>query len=397
MRLSARLPMVAIALLMSASSMGPGRAQDHLVVLGGDSYASGTSLDVGNAAARDMFAAAFSAKLRGRVEGDLHATGFDVEIDSPVGADLYAAGFAVKVSGPVGSDLTAMAGDFSLGHGASVAGNARVFAGAVTLDAPISGALLAKAGSLKLNGSVAGDAELTAGNIAFGPDARIGGTLTYIAQDPIDIPATVVPAERVRFQKLEPGRMFDGLRNHMDRPFRGFWPSVFGILSFFVVTIAFLVVVAAVAHAFAPRTTEQLRTQAVEHPFRSILLGGLGLSMLVGLVPVSAITLVGIPLIPIVVLLIMLFWIAGYLLGVYAFVWRVSNAFSSAPASLAGQLLVLTVGLILFALLNFIPFLGWLVNLVVTFLGLGALLQRCATYVTDKPATSEQLVKPQPG
>ena len=35
-----------------------------------------------------------------------------------------------------------------------------------------------------------------------------------------------------------------------------------------------------------------------------ILLGGLGLSMLVGLVPVSALTLIGIPLIPIVILLI---------------------------------------------------------------------------------------------
>jgi cytoskeletal protein CcmA (bactofilin family) len=389
--------MLPLAILMFITSLTCAGAQDDLVMLGGDAFASGSSLELSAASPRDLFASAFSAELGGRVEGDLHATGFDVEIDSAVGGDLYAAGVSVEVRGAVGSDLTVAAGDLKLEDGASVAGNARIFAGAATLDGPVSGALMAKAGSLKLNGTVGGDAELTAGHIAFGPDARIDGTLTYLARDPIDIPPTVVPAERVRFQKLEPGHMFDGIRDHMERPFRGFWPSIFGILSFFVVTIAFLVLVAAVAHAFGPKTTEQLRAQAVQHPFRSILLGALGLSMLVGLVPVSALTLIGIPLIPIVILLIVAVWIAGYLLGVYAVTWRVSSAFSAAPASLAGQILVLTVGLILFALLNFIPFLGWLVNLAVVLLGLGALLQRGATLVSDRSVMREPAVEPQPG
>lgn len=396
MRPFAPRSMLLFSILLLSFTLAPARAQDAVVNLGGDTFASGSSIELSMASPRDLFAAAFSAELGGRVGGDLHATGFDVEIDSQVGADLYAAGFSVDVGGPVGSDLTVTAGDFSLKEGASVTGNARIFAGAATLDAPISGTLVAKAGSLKLNGTVAGDAELMAGHITFGPDARIGGTLTYLAREPIDIPSTVAPAERIRFQKLEPGNMFDGIRDQMERPFRGFWPSVFGILAFFVVTIAFLVFVAAVAHAFAPNTTQQLRAQAVEHPFRSILLGVLGLSMLVGLVPVSALTLIGIPLIPIVILLVVVVWIAGYLLGVYAVAWRVSNAFSSAPTSLTGQLLVLTVGLILFALLNFIPFLGWLANLVVIFLGLGTLLQRGATLISDRPVMREPLAEPRP-
>lgn len=388
--------MLLFSIFVLSFTLAPARAQEGVANLGGDAFASGSSLELSTGSPHDLFAAAFSAELGGRVEGDLHATGFDVEIESQVGADLYAVGFSVDVGGPVGSDLTVTAGNFSLRSSASVAGNARIFAGAATLDAPIAGALMAKAGSLELNGTVAGDAELTVGDITFGPEAKIGGTLTYFAREPIDIPPTVAPAERIRFQKLEPGGLFDGMRDHMERPFRSFWPSVFGLLSFFVVTIAFLVFVAAVAHAFAPYTTQQMRAQAVEHPFRSILLGGLGLSMLVGLVPVSAVTLIGIPLIPIVILLIVVVWIAGYLLGVYAVAWRVSTAFSSTPASLTGQLLVLTVGLIVFALLNFIPFFGWLANLVVIFLGLGALLQRGATVVSDRPVMREPLAEPGP-
>jgi hypothetical protein len=63
-----------------------------------------------------------------------------------------------------------------------------------------------------------------------------------------------------------------------------------------------------------------------------------------------------------------------------------------------GQLLVLTLVLVLFSLLDFIPFLGRLVNLAVTFLGLGApLQQRAATLVGDRPAVREPAVEPEPG
>ncbi len=386
----AMFPTLLVALCLATHA----QAQNGIVTLGGDNFASGPSLELAVDSPRDMFAAAFSTEVAGRTNGDLHAAGFDVQVDGPVGADLYAAGFSVGVNGPVGSDLTVTAADFNLKTGSAVTGNARVFAGAATIDGPIAGGLFAKAGSLKLNGRVAGDAELTAGHITFGPDAKVDGTLTYLAREPIDIPATVAPSDRVRFQQLEPGGMFNGIRDHMQRPFRSYWPSVFGVLSFFVLTIAFLVVVAAVAHAFAPVATEQMRAQAVAHPFRSILLGGLGLSMLVGLVPVSALTLIGIPLIPVVILAIIAVWIAGYLLGVYAIAWRVGSALTTPPISLTGQLLVLTVGLILFALLNFIPFLGWLANLLATFLGLGALMQRGATALGDRQAGREPAGNP---
>jgi len=185
--------MLWFSIFLLSFTSAPAQAQEGVANLGGDTFASGSSLELSTGSPRDLFAAAFSAELGGRVEGDLHATGFDVEIDSQVGADFYAAGFSVDVGGPVGSDLTVTAGDFSLKDSASVAGNARIIAGSATLDAPILGALLAKAGSLELNGTVAGDAELSAGHITFGPQAKIGGTLTYRAREPIDIPSTVAP------------------------------------------------------------------------------------------------------------------------------------------------------------------------------------------------------------
>ncbi|AZN71894.1 hypothetical protein D5400_11975 [Georhizobium profundi] len=364
---------------------GAAHAQEGPIDVGGDRFISMSSVDTSAGSTRDMFAAGFSTRVSARVEGDLHAIGFDVELDGPVGADLYAAGFSVEIDAPVGSDLTASAGDLELRSGAEVEGNARITAGSARLDGPIAGSLMATAGSLQLNGTIAGDAHLAAGAIAFGKEARIGGTLTYSAPKPIDIPSSVVPSERVRYEKLLPG-MMDEMRSRLHEPFREIWPSILSVLAFFVLTIAFLVLVAAIAHAFAPRTTDTLRAQTVRHPFRSILLGGLGLSMLIGLIPVSAMTLVGIPLIPIVVLSILVVWVVGYLLGVHALTWSIAHAFSSAPTRPLGQLFRLTIGLICLALLNFIPFLGWLANLTVIFLGLGALMQYGAERVSRAPS-----------
>ena len=80
--------------------------------------------------------------------------------------------------------------------------------------------------------------------------------------------------------------------------------------------------------------------------------------------------------IPIAMLAIMALWIAGYIVGAYALSMRVLASFREAPATAAGRVVTLAVGLVITALLNFIPFLGWIINLAVVFLGLGAIVGR---------------------
>lgn len=101
-------------------------------------------------------------------------------------------------------------------------------------------------------------------------------------------------------------------------------------------------------------------------------MGVLGLSALFGLVPVSALTIVGLPLIPLVLLALVLAWTLGYLLGVYSVAMRVVDAFreGTAPQGMAVRVLA---GLVVAVLLNFVPFLGWMLNVAVVLLGLGAI------------------------
>lgn len=378
------LSRLSTAIVLAGLACGPAVAQETDMTFGGDTYAAGSRVTVSTPASRDLFLAGFSVELGAEVAADAHVAGFDVDVSAPVKGDLYAGGFSVDVAAPVTTDLSAIAANVRLREAAAVAGNVRIIAGNATLDGPIAGSLLAAGGSVELNGTVAGDAMLKAGEISFGPGARIDGTLTYMAEAPIDIPASVAAPERVRFEKLEPSQAYDRFRDAMEHPTKGFWTAFLTVFGAFVMAIAFLVLVGALALAFAPQTTERLRAEASARPFMSTLYGALGLAMLIGIVPVSAMTLVAIPLIPIVILAVVLAWTIGYLLGAYVVAWRVASAFAGAPQTTAMRLGALAICLIVLALLNFVPVIGWLVNLLVVFLGLGAFVSRGAAMIADR-------------
>ena len=369
------LKCLGIFAVVAACLCGQASAGDRLNI-GGDAYVSGTSATLTEASPRDAFLSGFSATLSGWVEKDVTAAGFDVNIDAPVGSDVYAAGFSLNFSQPIGEDLTAAGFSIHVRDAASVAGNARLSAGSIVLDGPIAGSLVAAAGSLTLNNAVAGDTRLTVGKMDFGPAAKISGTLTYSAKAPIEIPASVISADRVHFEKLTMGNTAGTLGDTMVPGMKHLWPSFFAVLFAAIFGIAFLVVAAAVLFAFAPDSMERLKNDAAAAPVQSMVLGVLGLSASIGLVPVSAMTLIGIPLIPIAMLAIMALWITGYIVGAYALSMRVLASFREVPVTTAGRVVTLAVGLVIIALLNFIPFLGWIINLAVVFLGLGAIVGR---------------------
>lgn len=322
---------------------------------------------------RDALLTGFSASLAGKVERDVSAAGFDVDIEAPVGGDLNAAGASVSVTEPVGEDVTAVGFNLRIRKGAAIGGNARLSAGNIVLDAPVSGSLIAAAGSMTVNGTVAGEARLTAGELTFGSEARIDGTLTYFAPQPIEVSPSVVAADRVHFQRLEAFHPMRPLQYRIEDFVPKLWPSFLALFLGFLLTLVFLVAVAAIFLSFAPRLVEELREEASVAPLRSLVLGALALAMLLGLVPVSAISLVGIPLIPVVLLALPVFWMAGYLIGGYALAIGVGSAFRPIPSTVATRLVALAVALIVIAALNFIPVFGWLTNFGIGLVGLGAI------------------------
>lgn len=377
---------ICIALVVFFSTTS-GFAQ-NVTSVGSDTFVSGSSPMVSAKYAKDVFVRGFSPSVSAQVSGDLHVVGFDITISGSVAEDFYAAGTSVAIGSTIAEDATVSGFKVILNEQAKVAGNVRIAAGTATINSPVQGSLVASAGELKINSIIAGDVLLAAKSIQFGEKARIDGNLVYSSGDDVSIPESVIAANRVQRVPFDRNEVIKDVRDTIDTAIPSFWPSVFSRITGFLLTMGFLVLVAALLLAYQPDRVASFQQFIRNHPAKSILAGVLGLSTLIGLIPVSAMTIIGIPLIPFVMLLILILWLFGYLLGAYVISRKLYASFIEAPLSSIGELCVLAVGLLVLALLNFIPVLGWLLNLIVMLMGLGAISSLVARRLNENTSTS---------
>jgi hypothetical protein len=223
-----------------------------------------------------------------------------------------------------------------------------------------------------VNAAIGGDVRIMAQTLTFGADAVISGALTYSTPDRITVPGRVAAAERVVFERLSHADMWEEW-DEFGQDLPGVPPFASMVMGF-VISLLFFVVLGAVLLSFMPERVSRLRRSVSDAPGRSILLGVGGLSVLCGLVPVTALTVVGLPFVPVVLLAIVVAWILGYALGTYGVAMRIWSGFGREPdPSTTARLLVFAAALSVVALLNFIPFVGWVINYTLVLLGVGAM------------------------
>ncbi|RVT82181.1 hypothetical protein DXV76_17035 [Rhodobacteraceae bacterium CCMM004] len=366
-------PVLFVVAALCASAWGAAAQTDSLTN-GGDTFLDGTTVSADLEAPRDVFAAAVTVTLRGEAAGTVHAAGLDVDVDVETGGNLLASGAAVAVRGPVAGDLTVTGGSVRTDPDASTGGNARVFGGTVTLDGAVAGALTASAGEILLNAPIDGDAVISAGRLSFGPKARIAGTLSYVAPERVQIPASVIDPARVRFEQMTPRmavREIGDAWTGIDLPGP---PGPAAVAAGLAISLAFFVVLGAICLTFLPGPVRQMRRSMAARPGLTFLEGIIALSMLFGLVPIVALTVVGLPFLPIVLLAILVAWVLGYALGAYAVAMRVWHAFGGDPdPSRLARLAALALAIVTVAVLNFIPFVGWVANYTLVLLGIGGM------------------------
>lgn len=364
----------------------PTMADTVTQTIGGDTYVSGSSIVEAFDTPRDAFVAGNSAVTRGTVQGDLHVIGFDTSVDAVIGSDLYALGATVVVRGSIAEDLSVAGYSVRTEPTAETRGNARLLGGSLVIEGPVAGALSAVGRDVVLNAAIAGDASITAKTLTFGPDARVDGTLHYRSESRIEVPAHVAPPERISYQELPE---FEGWQDWDDG--YGFnempaLPTFASIFFAFVVSVLFFILLGALALGFMPQRVEKLRDTISAAPGKTLLLGVLGLSILFGMVPITGMTIVGLPFVPIVVLSVILAWTLGYALGAYAVAMRLWAGFggSEAPGVMA-RLLAFAGVIVAIALLNFIPFVGWVANYTLVLLGIGAGTNALFQYLIGNP------------
>jgi hypothetical protein len=374
-----------IAVLICLVTLGATQAQEAVFTLGGDSYAAGQSSAIGKAVPHDAFVAGFDTNLGGTVGGDAHIAGFNVNADQPVEGDLYAAGFSVTVNKPVGADVTAFGSSVSVQTGATIMGNARLSGASVTLSAPVAGTALVSAETLHLNAAVQGDFEFFGNKITFGPEARIGGLVRIHAPAAIDVPGSVAAADKVSFEVLETTDYAGQAGKTAEHVVRGVWPAVWAVAIWWLA----LIVIGALVIALLPRATAALEDRANSRPMRTLGLGLLGFAAALGMVPVAAITILGIILLPFVAVGAFIACVLAYLAGVYLLAVRAGRAFARIDTTLK-RLIALAAGVVLAGLVGMLPFLGWLISLLLLIFGFGVFIRGLTERTPSAPRSGRE-------
>lgn len=322
----------------------------------GDLYAAGELIEVAGRLEGDLIAAAQRIRTTGTVTGDLFVAGRTVDIRGPVGDSTRAAGDEVTVAASIDGDLVTAGGACQILEGARVTGGFTAACGAVQLDGTVDGDIRAAGGLVIISGTVGGAATIRADRIVLEPGARIVGDLDYEARTPLTPEEAARVEGEVRFDEVvdeeSPGLTAGSFL---------FWGWQTG-----AALLAGLLGV-----ALFRRLLPQLASAVAENTTTGALLGFAAFLMVPAGAAIVMITVIGIP---VGLVALLLFAVALYLAKLPIAVWAGGQLLARAGRPDASPYLAMGLGVIVLYILFALPYVGWLVWLGATWLGLGAMV-----------------------
>lgn len=333
----------------TASDAGTHSAFGNMFASGGDVRLTGNTM-------KDLYAAGGSVTVDADVAESAHMAGRTVRLNRPVGEDVYAAGYEVDIEAPVGEDLTAAGYRVEIGRNASVRGDVLASGRTILLRGPVSGNVSLSGDTVEIAAPISGSAEIRAREIRFGDGARIDGTLDVSSREPVNVPANVIAPDRVTANVL---------------------PADMGAFIGNALTIVFSLIMLGLAAVFAYVLRDRLAgTRAViaSRPWGDLLLGIIATSALFGSIVVLTMSLIGIPLIPLVVFATPFVILAGYLTTAHAIGAVVIRRARLLPGNFWAAFGAILLGAIVLGLAMAIPFIGWVIAVLAVVVGVGAWL-----------------------
>jgi len=431
------LLILAALLLIGFFAVTPARAADtrggDQVVIGRDEvinddlYVAGNTVTIDGTIKGDMVAVASQITINGTVEGDLLAAGQGIVINGRVGDDVRAAGQAIMI-GPgarIAGDLAAAGLSLENQAASSVEGDVLVGAYQALLAGTIGKNVQGGLSRLELRGAIGGEVDVAVNgeegafsavqfspaaqtpiptvrpNLVVADSARIGGKLIYQSTAAATISSAAQVVGGTTFNQLPPTQTATPTR----------LPGLA-----YLQRLAGLLLVGLLLLWFMPAWTRRLADSVEAKPLPTF---GWGLVAFVAFVA----AVLGILIMTIILAIIFGYLTLGGLvamsiglgmlanaalvIGYIAFVAYVAEIIvgymtgrwllqRTQPAWLERPIIPLALGLTLYVILSAIPWLGALVGLFVTVLGLGALWEWGRQTFTRPRATPTAVPQLQP-
>jgi len=323
-----------------------------------DVYIAGGSVTSSGNIKGDLITGGGNVVITGDVESDVIAGGGNITILSNIGDDVRVGGGTIIITGKIGGDLIAGGGQINI-TGAGIGGDVAIGAGDVRIDAPVAGNLFIAGGNVFINAPIGGDVKIQAEKVTLGSAAVISGNLAYKASNELVKEEGAIVKGVVDFQQIENKKTSARVLAAMG--------SAFLLWKF----LAILVCALLVGLVFR-RYTKEVIILSTKRPLYELGKGVI-IAIVVPIISVFLlVTLLGIPLGILGLLCFILMMFLACIIAPIVVGSVVYSYFSKKEFEVSWQTILL--GVFLWMLLGLIPFIGWLILILVMFIVLGSLV-----------------------
>ncbi len=354
----------------AAEIIKPGKEDPNVTVASSEIhknlYVAGANVTVNGNTEGDLVAAGGMVSVVGDVENEAMVAGGTVILSGKINGHARIAGGNITISAPIGGDLILGAGNVTITEKSSVGGDLVAGVGNFTLNAPVKGNIKLAGGNLTINSKVDGTVEVVAGSaknsqgtLIFGPKAEVLGKIVYKGAN------QAIVKEGAKVGRIE----YTPLTVKA-----GFGRMLIALLTIgFLIKLVGLIVAGLILARFKRNWLSKVFESLQARPFANLGWGLTGLIMIPVVVIILFVTVVGYYLafilgISYALLLVLVNLVAALVTGNLVMTYLTRSKMNS----FSWQAIV--IGVVLYTLLGFIPFLGWLIDFFLFLFTLGAVL-----------------------
>lgn len=329
-------------------------------------YVFGEEIIIDGDVGGDLIVGAQKLIVNGRVEGDIIAFAEEMELKGEVSGDVRIAGGSILINGKIGRNLNVFGSDISIGPETYIAWDAYVIGSSAKIEGIINGNLKGRFNNVIISAQIAKDLNLkinpqafsnnvsTVQTIILTEEAVVNGNFTYSAPSSAEFSQTAIAGETTW---LEP-------EIKKDKSFLPWlWKELFLIFSALVVGLVLI--------SIGRKITQGINSEIESEPFKIWLPGILIILITPLLVIALTLTMIGLPL---ALILFGLWLIALYVSRVLVAILMGQIILKKLGYKNSGtEIYSLITGVIITWLLFSLPYVGWLICLIATSLGLGGI------------------------
>ncbi len=307
----------------------------------------------------DVLAFARDVEINGNVGGSVNVAASSVSIRGHVDGSVRIAAGTVTIDGTVNGDVVVVGGTATVDPGGVLRGSLTMHGGTLTTRGTVSGDVTGTMERLTIDGPIRGDVNVRVSDLNVEPGAAVTGNLTYVSGSDADVSNDATVSGTIERETIAPWGI--------DGSFRGRFFSP-------LVRTLWMLVAGAAVIAFAPRLASAL-DRNMRRPLALFIAGAVALIAIPALALALAISVVGLPASLILIALdLIALYLSQYVVGQRLGTLILPNGWND--GSRGFLLLSMTIGVLLLSVLRYlpIPFVGSVIDLIITVGGLGAMV-----------------------